>query len=327
MTVSRVINSGSGVRPLTREAVEQAIRDLNYTPNLAARRLVTDSEVRIGIVYSNPCAAFMSEFLVGIFEEATAKGAHLHLASGHDGRAPQPDAIDAMLAAGLAGVILAPPLGEALTIRRQIAEAGLPMAVVGGRSDGEALSVRIDDRKAAHDMTRHLLETGHRRIGFILGNPDQSASADRLSGFHDAVREARGVETIVAQGDFSYASGLAAAEQLLDSAAPPTAIFASSDDMAAAVVSVAHRRHLDVPRDLTVVGFDDTTAAVTLWPPLTTVHQPVRDMAAMAMDLLMQDLRTDDPDRVTPREHILHHRIVERQSTAAPRKAASGNSS
>lgn len=321
MTVSRVINGGNSVREVTKIAVETAIRDLNYTPNLAARKLVTSSEVRIGVVYSNPSAAFMSEFLVGIFEEASAKGAHLCLAHGRDGKAPQPDAIDTMIAAGLTGVVLAPPLGEAAAIRRQIKAASLPMAVVGGRTSGDAICVRIDDRKAAYDMTRHLLAIGHRRIGFILGNPDQSASADRLGGFYDAVREVEGVETTVVQGDFSYASGLAAGEQLLDASTPPTAIFASSDDMAAAVVSVAHRRHLDVPQDLSVVGFDDTTAGVTLWPPLTTVHQPVRDMAAMALDLLMQDLRSNPSELVAPREHILEHGIVERLSAMAPKSA------
>lgn len=319
MTVSRVINSGSGVREATRNAVEQAILDLNYTPNLAARKLVTSSEVRIGIVYSNPSAAFMSEFLVGIFEEASAKGAHLYLAPGRDGKAPQPDVIDTMISAGLAGVILAPPLGESVVIRKHIRAASLPMAVVGGRTGGETICVRIDDRKAAYDMTRHLLTIGHRRIGFILGNPDQSASADRLGGFHDAIREVEGAESIVVQGDFGYPSGLTAGEHLLDTPIPPTAIFASSDDMAAAVVSVAHRRHLDVPQDLTVVGFDDTTAAVTLWPPLTTIHQPVRDMAAMALDLLMQDLRSGTANPITSREHVLDHRIVERLSAAAPR--------
>jgi LacI family transcriptional regulator len=144
-------------------------------------------------------------------------------------------------------------------------------------------------------MTRHLLELGHRRIGFIVGNPDQTASAERLEGARAAVAMVKGAELVVVPGAFTYASGLRAAEQLLDADRPPTAIFASNDDMAAAAVSVAHRRHLDVPRDLTVVGFDDTTVATTLWPPLTTVRQPVRQMAAVALDRLIRVLRSTDP--------------------------------
>jgi LacI family transcriptional regulator len=312
MTVSRVINDGSGVREATRRAVVEAIQALSYTPNVAARSLVTSREVRIGIVYSNPSAGFMSEFLIGIFEEASSHGAQLLLLRGEHGRAPPVTATQHLITSGVSGVIMAPPLGESDAVRQVLRAAGLPLAVVGGIAP-EAITVRIDDRRAAYDMTGHLLALGHRRLGFILGNPDQSASAERLSGFHDAVREAGGVETVVAQGDFTYASGLVAGEQLLSTANPPTAIFSSNDDMAAAVVSVAHRRHLDVPGDLTVVGFDDSTAAVTLWPPLTTVHQPVRELAREALGLLMREIGGTGERH---QARVLDHRLVERQSTA-----------
>jgi LacI family transcriptional regulator len=147
-----------------------------------------------------------------------------------------------------------------------------------------------------------------------VGNSDQAASVERLAGFYAAARETDGVETLVAQGDFSFASGLAAGEQLLDANPPPTAIFASNDDMAAAVVSVAHRRQIDVPRELTVVGFDDTTAAVTLWPPLTTVHQPVRRLAAEALGLLAAEIGATGQQRGRSAELILEHEITRRQS-------------
>ena len=146
-------------------------------------------------------------------------------------------------------------------------KAHLPTATVAAYAAESTISVRINDRQAAYDMSRHLLNLGHRRIGFIVGNPDQAASAERLAGFYAAVREFEDVETYIAQGDFSFTSGLTAAEQLLDRDPPPTAIFASNDDMAAAAVSVAHRRHLDVPQQLTVVGFDDTTTAVNFVAP------------------------------------------------------------
>jgi len=130
-----------------------------------------------------------------------------------------------------------------------------------------------------------------------------------------------GAELIVASGAFTYDSGLRAAEQLLDAERPPTAIFASNDDMAAAAVSVAHRRHLDVPRDLTVVGFDDTTVATTLWPPLTTIRQPVRQMAAIALDRLIRVLRSTEETDVAFADHVLDHALIERDSTAPPRGA------
>jgi len=319
MTVSRVINDGAKVREETREAVLAAIRDLNFQPNLAARNLVMAGELRIGVVYANPSAAFMSDFLVGVFEEATSAGARLILVKGENGHAPSPRELEALLGSGVQGVVLAPPLGESAIARDLLRAANIPVAVVAaGRPPADAISVRIDDRQASQAMARHLLDLGHRRIGFITGNPEQTASAVRLEGARAAVAAVEGAELVVADGAFTYASGLLAAEALLDAAQPPTAIFASNDDMAAAAVSVAHRRRLDVPGDLTVVGFDDTTVATTLWPPLTTIRQPVRQMAAVALDRLLRALRSGEAAGEVCGDHVLEHLLIERQSTASP---------
>jgi LacI family transcriptional regulator len=316
MTVSRVINGHVGVRPETRAAVEDAIRELGYTPNVAARSLVKSAELRIGVVYSNASAAFMGDFLTGVFEEASARGVRLILLKGEGGRPPSRSALTEMVRSGVAGVIIAPPLGEAPAVLDVLRKAHVPMAAVGAYAVKDAICVRIDDRAAAYEMTRHLLDLGHRRLGFILGNPDQAASTERLSGFYAAVRERSDVQTVMAQGDFSYQSGLEAGEQLLDAPSPPTAVFASNDDMAAALVSVAHRRHLDVPRELTVVGFDDTHAAVMLWPPLTTVHQPVRRLASEALGLLAAQIAVQNTTAGVQPDHVFDHTLVKRESTA-----------
>jgi len=320
MTVSRVINARPGVGSETRALVTEAIQRLGYTPNVAARSLVTAAELRIGVIYSNPSAAFMSEFLTGVYEEASTRGARLILLKGGEGGRPPSEAdLQNLIAAGVRGVILAPPLGESPVILQALRKARLPLAAVGAYGVAGAICVRIDDRRAAQEMTRDLISAGHRRLGFIVGNPDQAASAERLAGFYAAVREAEDVQTVIAQGDFSFTSGLAAAEILLAASPAPTAIFASNDDMAAAVVSVAHRRRLDVPGDLAVVGFDDTAAAVTLWPPLTTVRQPVRELAAEALGLLAGEIATGRPCLNEPSgDRVLEHRLVRRMSTAAP---------
>lgn len=323
MTVSRVIHDRAKVREETRMAVLAAIRELNYEPNLAARNLVMAGELRIGVIYSNPSAAFMSDFLIGVFEEATSAGARLILVRGEDGQAPAPRDLERLLSQGVHGVVLAPPLGESAVVRDMLRAANLPLAVVAaGRPASDAINVRIDDRQASQAMAQHLLDLGHRRIGFISGNPNQTASVVRLEGARAAIAAVEGAELVLAQGAFTYGSGLRAAEQLLDRDPPPTAIFASNDDMAAAAVSVAHRRHLDVPRDLTVVGFDDTTVATTLWPPLTTVRQPVRQMAAVALDRLMRVLRSTEPSAEASADYVLDHALIERESTAPPRHAA-----
>lgn len=318
MSVSRAINGREGVAPETRAAIMAAIDELAYKPNVAARSLVTSGELRIGVIYDTPSAAFMSEFLTGAFEEAASLGARLMILRAVKGEKFSSSALKDFIASGLSGVLLTPPLGDSTALLRLFAKAHLPTATVASYAAESTISVRINDRQAAYEMTHHLLNLGHRRIGFIVGNPDQAASAERLAGFYEAVREFEGVETNIAHGDFSYASGLAAAEQLLDRSPPPTAIFASNDDMAAAVVSVAHRRHLDVPEQLTVVGFDDTKTAVTLWPPLTTVHQPVRELAAEALRLLAAQVSTPAGQAGPSGDRILDYEIVHRLSASRP---------
>jgi LacI family transcriptional regulator len=320
MTVSRAINGREGIRAETRAAVMAAIEELDYKPNAAARSLVTSAELRIGIIYSNPSAAFMSEFLTGAFEEAASRGARLVILRTSKGKNPSSKTLKDFIASGLSGVLLTPPLGDSVALLRLFAKEQLPTATVAAYADEHTISVRINDRQAAYEISRHLLNLGHRRIGFIAGNPDQAASAERMAGFYAAVREFDGAETYIAQGDFSFASGLGAAEQLLDRDPRPTAVFASNDDMAAAVVSVAHRRHLDVPQQLSVVGFDDTMTAVTLWPPLTTVHQPVRKLGAEALRLLTaRILAPGQPG--PPGARLLEYKIVHRESVAPPIEA------
>jgi LacI family transcriptional regulator len=314
MTVSRVVNGSPAVQEKTRRRVERAIQELSYSPNIAARSLVLAREARIAIVYSNPSGAFMSHFLARIFEQASAKGVQLVLFDG----AREDQQLERVRSAGITGAILALPVSQAAVARRILGEAGIPMTAVGARGLDDAICVRIDDRCAAYEMTRHLLALGHRRLGFIIGNPDQTATMERLQGFRDAVGEMSDVQVIEVQGDYSYASGLAAGEALLDAAVPPTAIFASNDDMAAAVVSVAHRRRLDVPADVTIVGFDDTSVATTLWPPLTTVRQPLGDMAATAFERLIEKGGDGAKTEVRSGDIILDHMLVERQSTAPP---------
>jgi LacI family transcriptional regulator len=321
MTVSRVVNGDKNVRASTREAVLAAARELNYFPNLAAKTLASAEQPRLGFPFANPSAAYLSEFLVGMLDEIGRKGAQLVLVrcDAGDGSAERA-AIRQLLDGQVSGVLLPPPLSDSAAVREEIARAGTPaVAVATGRFVGDISCVRIDDRKAAYDMTRRILELGHRRIGFITGHPNQTASAARLAGFEAAIRESPlGAEKSVVQGFFTYQSGLLAAERLLGGKDRPSAIFASNDDMAAAVVSVAHRRGLDVPRDITVVGFDDTSIATTLWPELTTVRQPIGKMASAAVELLLREIRLrKDKSDARPADVVMSHTLIERQSSAA----------
>lgn len=219
------------------------------------------------------------------------------------------------------GVILPPPLSESQPVMAELAAIGIPVVTVAmGLPQKDIHNVRIDDFAAAAEMTRHLLDLGHRNIGFIKGHPNHVASHDRARGFLSALEE-YGLDPKAApmeQGYFTYRSGLAAADRLLSRSDPPTAIFASNDDMAAAAVSVAHRRGLSVPGDLCVAGYDDTSLATTVWPELTTVRQPIAAMAEAALELLLGDLRSR---RACIERHattrVLNHALIVRESTAS----------
>jgi LacI family transcriptional regulator len=194
------------------------------------------------------------------------------------------------------------------------------VAIAPGHLGNGVSCVRIDDFHAGRELAEHLIQHGHRRIGFICGRTDLSASARRYDGFVSALQDA-GLEVdpaLVEQGDYTYRSGLVAAEKLLCQPRPPTAIFASNDDMGAAAISVAHRRGLEVPRDLSVVGFDDSSAATTVWPELTTIHQPIASMADAAIDILLRTIRRrTDGERVLI-DHVVPHQLVVRDSVARP---------
>lgn len=328
MTVSRVINNEANVRERTRAAVNAAIAELGYAPNEAARSLAGATQVHIALLFSNPSAAYLSEFLVGGLEKARALNVQFIVEKCNDGDEAE-DAIRRLVAGGVDGVLLAPPLADAPQVLEVLKTTNTPAVIVTSSNVQENVSaVSIDDYEAARTMTRHVIALGHQRVGFIIGHPNQLASERRLAGYCDAMREAGlpAPEELRAQGLFTYRSGLDAAEQLLNLPELPTAIFASNDDMAAATVAVAHRRGLDVPGDLTVCGFDDTTLAVTIWPELTTIRQPIFELSGVAADLLVQKIRAQRSGNQQESRHVLlDFKLIRRQSDAAPRKRPQAN--
>ena len=323
MTVSRVINGETTVRPATRALVEAAVAELNYAPNSAARALAGARPIRVGLLYSNPSAAYLSEFLVGGLDYASRGNLEL-VVEKCDAGTREREAVERLIKAGIDGIVLPPPLCDAKPVIDALAAAGVPgVAVASGHPDARLSAVNIDDYRAAFEMTRHIIALGHQRIGFIIGNPNQTASERRLAGYRAALDDA-GIapdDALVVQGLFTYRSGLDAAEQLLTATPPPSAIFASNDDMAAAAVAVAHRCGLDVPSDLTVCGFDDSALATTIWPELTTIHQPIADMSVAAMELLVREVRARRAGKpATPTRQELDFSLIRRQSDSAPRR-------
>jgi LacI family transcriptional regulator len=325
MTVSRVMNGKTFVRESTRKKVAEAAAALNYAPNQEARLLAGSKPIRVGFLYGMPSersGTYLTEVLLGLLNEISMNNVQLFVKKSEEGDLVI-EQTRRLIENGLDGIILPPPLGDNTAIIDIIVNAGIPVVVIAcGQPDARVSAIGIDDRSAAYRMTRHLIELGHQRVGFIAGHPHQSVSAPRLAGYQAAVKElgADPSAELVVQGMFNYRSGLDAAEVLLGLPERPTAIFASNDDMAAAAVAVAQRLGLDVPGDITVAGFDDTSLATTIWPALTTVHQPTMQMAEAAVQAVVRRILAQRAGEPAPAEHsVIDFTLVRRQSDAAPR--------
>ncbi|GHA91261.1 LacI family transcriptional regulator [Algimonas arctica] len=316
-TVSRVLNSEPNVAKATRERVLEAAAELQYRPNLAARGLASSRSYLIALLYDNPNPNYIIQIQRGAIEACRRHGYHLLLEPMTREQASGPDVGSLLSRLGVDGVILTPPLSDSIPLRREMEALGLRYVAIAPGDVGTVPTVRMDDVKAATEMVTYLIEQGHRDIGFIIGHPDHIASSKRQDGFEAAMRTAGLTldESRIIQGDFKFRSGVKAAETLLkDSANRPTAIFASNDDMAAGVVSVAGRLGIDVPSELSVCGFDNTAIAQIIWPKLTTVAQPILQMGRKAAEVLLDRSQNDDPV-----VHTLDFEILVRESTGKPK--------
>lgn len=313
-TVSRVLNREAHVQERTREKVLEAVAALGYRPNLAARALASSRAYLIGLYYDNPAASYVSDLQFGAMESCRENGYHIIVEDLGDGQGGQKGDLDSLLATvSLDGVILTPPVCDRLDVLDRLDQRGLPYVRIAPAAHFErGARVHMDDRRAAYDMTGHLLSLGHRRIGFIKGHLEHSATPLRHQGYLDAMADA-GIAVDpnwVQPGNFSFRSGFGAAERLLALPERPTAVFASNDDMALAVMAVVNRLGLSAPRDVSVAGFDDAPIAQVVWPQLTTIRQPVTRMGAVAADILIRGL----PDS-SRQDVLLDFTLIVRGST------------
>lgn len=321
MTASRVINHNPHVGEAMRERVLASVKALDYRPNLAGRQLRTSRMACIGVLYSNPSAAYLNQLVMGVLEESSLHHARV-MVEKCAGLSSQRHAMQRLLDAGVDGVIVPPPLCDSPQAIGSLNERDVSVVTIAsGSPAADAASIRIDDYKGACSMTRHLLQLGHRHIGLIAGNPRHTPAALRTRAFLDTMRTAglEVPENHVAQGMFTYRSGLTAARRLLQLTERPTALFCSNDDMAAAAVAVAHGMNLRVPGDVTITGFDDTPVATTIWPTLTTIHQPVTAMGRAAVRLILEQIRRrhEGLPRINHHE-VMKYRLVKRESSAPP---------
>lgn len=285
-TVSRVINQSPLLNGITRQRVEDVIADIGYVPNPQARALALRRNFLIGLIHDNPNAQMVLNVLQGLLE--VLRDTEFELIVHPVDRGSQSMLVDVRLFLERQrpyGVMLLPPISENDALVALCEEIGCRFVRMGSAEfDDPSRMVVSNDREAVRGAVAHLIEAGHTRIGIVAGPHGFRSAHERQRGYEDALKVA-GLpvqRTLIAIGDYTFESGMRAAERLLDLAPRPTAVFSSNDEMAAGVLHVARQRGLDVPRDLSIIGFDDTPIASHIWPPLTTVRWPIATMARAA---------------------------------------------
>lgn len=324
-TVSRVINDGPNVRPEMKERVQASIDKLGYVPSIAAQRMggahsylilaLNDRERTIAEWEARQGSDWVNQMLLGGMLTAAQYGYRMmvELVDTHA------DHVERELASTVAslqpdGVILTPPHSENRHITEFLAEQGIPFARIGSVSKGPGIAMTMGDEHNAAMATEYLIGLGHQRIGFIAGSSEYSLSGWRVDGWTRAMtRAGHSVRDMLAKGDFGYQSGLVAARQLLELEDRPTAIIASSDQMALATLDVARGMGIAVPDALSLISFDNTPIVGFAQPALTAVDQPIAQTTSRAVELLIEAAR----EGVWPEEPVrIRGTLVERGSTA-----------
>jgi LacI family transcriptional regulator len=330
-TVSRVINNERHVSADMRRRVRAAVEELGFHVNISARGVRRGGAERsflLAHLYGDPGGIYVNTIQLGMMGRCRPMGFSV-MVEELEYQSPDAETRFRSLIRRVAfdGAVLTAPLSDNAMVKRVLDDLGIPFVVVTPLSENPRIpSVRMDERWASYQLTQHLIAYGHRRIGYLRGLPNHAGAQLRFQGFEQAMREA-GLPVdpaLIEDGEFRYFVALPGAQRLLTSADRPTAIMAANDEMAAAVVKVAHGLELKLPDDLSVVGFDDIPAAEMLWPALTTVRHPVERLGWAAADMLLARLlREDQTGWPNPAPQlILNHDIVLRSSTApVPAKA------
>ncbi|MFB4314709.1 LacI family DNA-binding transcriptional regulator [Actinomadura sp. 21ATH] len=313
-TVSRVINGSPRVSRESREAVLRAIEELGYVPNRAARTLVTRRTDTVALVVAESeqrvfDEPFFAGIIRGISSELSDTGLQLLLALA---QSPEEYArLESYLTGQHVDGVLLTSLHGDDPLPAKLEAGGVP-TVLGGRPVGltPVSYVDVDNRDGARQAVEHLLGQGRRRIATIAGPQDMGVGVDRLTGYREALAAA-GLPELVVYGDFSEASGVEAAQELLDREPDMDALFAADDPMALGAMRVLKKRGRRIPEDVAVIGFEDSASAPVADPPLTTVHQSVEEMGRQMARLLISRIQGESvPDPVV----ILQPHLVVRES-------------
>jgi LacI family transcriptional regulator len=326
-TVSRVINNQPNVRPQMKQRVQASIDRLGYVPSIAAQRMsgsrsylilaLNDRERTIADWSARQGSDWVDQMLLGGMLKCAELGYRMifELVDTHN------DHVERELQAAISalqpdGVILTPPHSDNPLITGVLRDQHIPFVQIGSLGGAGGIPLIMGDEDAARMATRHLIDLGHERIGFITGSGEYLLSAWRRAGWLGEMEQA-GLSTdgLCAIGDFSHASGIAATRQLLSREPRPTAILASNDQMAVAAIEMVQQSGLGVPDDVSVVSFDNTPIALFTRPTLTAIDQPIAETMSRAVELIVAAKRGEE---VADSPIIVPAGFVVRESTAPP---------
>ena len=293
-TVSRVLNASGPVSDAARRRIERVATRLRYSPNGAARSLITQRTHTIGVLLPDLYGEFFSEVIRGIDVVAQRSGYHMLVSSSHSEQHALEAALGAMRGRVDGLIVMSPDLDQR-TLRANLAACrAVVLLNCAARAPGFD-AIKIDNVGGATAMTRHLLDLGHRRIAFIRGAARNVDAEERRRGFRAALRSARVArgDTVEVAGDFTESGGYRAAKVLLARDPRPTAIFAANDSMAIGALSALREAGVSVPEEIAVVGFDDVPIARFTSPPLTSVRVPITKLGARATERLVEQLGSE----------------------------------
>ena len=297
-TVSRVINNEPSVMQATRARVLRAVAELDYEPDPSARNLRSNTTFVIGLVYDNPNPYHIIGVQNGVLSACRETGFGLQI---HPCDSTSPmlaeELADWVQRSRLAGLVLTAPMSERPDLIQALTARGIKLVrIIAATEDpADGACVFVDDREAAYEITEHLIQLGHQRIGFLWGGTSHHSSGERYAGYEAALKD-YGIpldKHLVIPGDYTFDDGFRGARRLLALREPPTAIFGSNDEIAAGVLAAANSAGLNVPYDLSIAGFEDSPFSRQSWPALTTAKQATGDIARHATRLLISQLRSD----------------------------------
>jgi LacI family transcriptional regulator len=321
-TVSRVINQSPFVKEETRAKIDAVIRQIGYHPDPQARGLAFRRSFLIGLVYDNPNAQYIVNIQDGALDALRGSGFEL-VVHPCDRRSEDfvPGVRRFVERQKLHGVILLPPVSENQDLTSALQELDCAyVRIASVKLDTSAHMVASNDREATAEVGKYLESQGHTRIGLIAGPAPYRSAIERQSGFIAALQQ-RGVKIppeYIVEGNYTFDSGVVCAETLLARSPRPTAIFACNDEMAAGVYKAAYRLGIRIPEELSVVGFDDSPLASRLWPSLTTVRLPIRDMGRLAASKLLPNTSGEAADAAST-SIVVPHLVVRDSSRPPPR--------